>query len=110
MTRAFACKCAGKSRRCIIPQKIVVTGPGAIGCLFAAVLSEAGHDVTLLDHRPARALLITNQGVTIQTGKSTRRVLIPATANAHTIGIADFVFLCIKSNDTLAAVSRTAPA
>jgi len=30
------------------PWRIVVVGPGALGCLFAGLLAQAGHDVGLL--------------------------------------------------------------
>lgn len=90
--------------------RIVVVGPGAIGCLFAALLTEAGYDVTLLDHRPARARRLARRGITIQTAASSRRVRVPATTDAAQIGAVDILFLCVKSYDTLAAVSRAAAA
>jgi len=88
--------------------RIAVVGPGAIGCLFAGLLAEAGHDVTLLDHRPSRARLLSKTGITIQTADGTRVVRVPATASAAEIGDVDIIFLCVKSYDTAAAISRAA--
>ena len=36
-------------------MNFLIVGPGAMGCLFASRLKKAGHDVTLLDYRRARA-------------------------------------------------------
>ena len=35
-------------------MKVIIVGPGALGCLLAAKLSRE-HEVWLLDHDPARA-------------------------------------------------------
>jgi len=90
--------------------KIAVVGPGAIGCLFAGLLVKAGHKVTLLDHRPARARILSRKGITIQTADGARVVRVPATANASKIGVVDIVFMCVKAYDTAAAISRAASA
>lgn len=109
MTRAGKCGCALNSEPGFNRTKIVVTGPGAIGCLFGAMLAEAGHDVTLLDHKAGRARQLSAQGITIQTNGSSRQILIPATIHARTIGITDVLLLCVKSYDTRAALSNAAP-
>jgi len=48
-------------------MEIVVVGPGAIGCLFAAYLARDGSTVWLLDHRPERAKQIGERGITVES-------------------------------------------
>ena len=63
-------------------MKTVIVGPGAIGCLFAGLLTEgleraqdAEHSsVWLLDKYPERALAISQQGVCIEVGSESRSV------------------------------------
>ena len=47
-------------------MKFLIVGPGAMGCLFAARLKKAGHDVTLFDHIEKRADLINKQGIKVE--------------------------------------------
>lgn len=49
-------------------MKFLIVGPGAMGCLFAARLSKAGFDVTLLDYIAERAKQINEQGVLVEGG------------------------------------------
>ncbi len=90
-------------------MKIVVVGPGAIGCLFAALLKEAGNDVTLLDKEPERARRISQTGIRIEGIGGARTVPIAAEADPSVIGAADFVCICVKSYDTLSAVKHALP-
>lgn len=52
-------------------MKISVIGPGALGCMFAARLSKSGATVTLIDHDSARAELLAQSGLTIETNSGT---------------------------------------
>ena len=82
-------------------MKTVVIGPGAIGCLFAASLAEAGVEVWLLDKDPERAREITGKGLRVdEPGGKSRRVHVPASATPKDVGIADLVCVCVKSYDT----------
>ncbi|MDI6774158.1 MAG: 2-dehydropantoate 2-reductase [Verrucomicrobiota bacterium] len=85
-------------------MRIVVVGPGAIGCLLSALLAESGEDVILLDKRSARARLISHNGIRLDEGARSRRVSVRAVSDAARIKRADHVFLCVKSYDTAAAV------
>ena len=78
-------------------MKISVVGPGALGCLFAAILAEAGHQVWLLDHRVERARLIEDQGIYLHDRQGQRRVSVRATADPAQIGMVQLAFLCVKS-------------
>jgi 2-dehydropantoate 2-reductase len=93
---------------------IVVIGPGAMGCLFAGLLLEAGQeDVWLLDKYEERAEEIARNGVKIEgMGRAGSLLVrgIQATANPKEIGTADIVLICVKSYDTAEASHSILPA
>jgi len=79
-----------------------------LGCLFAALLSRAGHPVWFLDHDPERAYQLSRQGIClIETTSNTYPV--KSTANAKEIGATDVVLLCVKSYDVHDALRQAAP-
>jgi len=80
-----------------------------MGCLFAALLTEAEFDVTLLDKDKARAHLIFKQGILIEKNGRIRAVHVPVTADPEEIGPVDFVCLCVKAFDTRSAIQHAAP-
>ena len=51
-------------------MKIVIVGPGALGCIFGGFLKRAGEEVALLDYRPERARQITQSGLWLQMAES----------------------------------------
>lgn len=81
-------------------MKIVIIGPGAMGCLFAGILAEAGHELHLLDKYPERAAQIASRGIRIEENGQTRVVRISATAQANTLREVDLVGICVKAYDT----------
>lgn len=89
-------------------QRIVVVGPGALGCLFAGHLSREA-EVWLLDHDPARAERIVSQGGIFSEGIEKWKVKVPVTARPEDIGIADLVVLCTKSFHTAEALMHARP-
>jgi len=90
-------------------MKIVIVGPGAMGCLFGGFLARAGEEVALLDHRPERARQLSKTGLQVETPSGGFKVPIKATADAEEIGEADLIFICVKAFQTLAAIKRAAP-
>ena len=70
-------------------MKIVIVGPGAMGCLLAGLLIRAGNDVTLLDYLPDRAEELSNKGLRIETGNIAFTVPVRAIANTHRIDFVD---------------------
>jgi len=90
-------------------MKIIIVGPGAMGCLCGGLLSEAGHAVWLLDRRADRARTIAGRGVVIEVDGSTRTVPVHATADAAEIGDADLVWIFVKAPDTATALLSAAP-
>ncbi|MEW5895849.1 MAG: ketopantoate reductase family protein [Candidatus Omnitrophota bacterium] len=89
-------------------QRIVVVGPGALGCLFAGNLSRTA-EVWLLDHDPARAERIVSEGGIFCEGVTKWNAKVPVTANTDDIGTADLVILCTKSYHTGEALMHAKP-
>jgi 2-dehydropantoate 2-reductase len=87
---------------------IAVVGPGAIGCLFGAMLAEAGHRVTMLDNHPERAAKIERDGIDVKGISGERRVKVAATADPADIAACDLAVIATKSYDTEDAVNGIA--
>lgn len=82
---------------------IAVIGPGGIGCLFAGLLAEAGHDVCLIDRRPDRAALISRDGLIIEKNGELRKIALLAYAHPADIGSPrriELIILCVKAHET----------
>jgi 2-dehydropantoate 2-reductase len=94
-------------------MKIVVVGPGAMGCLFAGLLTEARgateQDVWLLDNDAARAAAIAENGVRIELGSESRVIRVNITADPTAIAFPDILFLFVKAYDTGSAIRYAAP-
>ena len=82
-------------------MKIAVVGPGALGCLVAAFLkARAKEDVWLIDHNPARARMISENGVKVEGLSGPMTVHIDATAEPKDAGERDLLIICVKSYST----------
>jgi 2-dehydropantoate 2-reductase len=88
-------------------MRVAVVGPGALGCLFASLLTEGGLEVVLVDHRPERAARLLREGIHIQDarGGPARRLRPRATADVLEVGTVDLVMVCTKAQDTPAAAA-----
>ena len=84
-------------------KKIAVLGVGAIGSSIGADLTQAGHDVTLIDQWPAHVKAMKTNGLHVQFKTSQFQVPVKA-LNLCDMAAAnlmfDIVFLAAKSNDT----------
>ncbi len=78
---------------------IMVVGPGAMGCLFAARLKGAGNNVVLLDYRKERAAAISRQGVTVEDAAQSSIVNVPAFAG-WTAFAPEVIIVFVKSAQT----------
>ncbi|PLX48083.1 MAG: hypothetical protein C0613_11760 [Desulfobulbaceae bacterium] len=92
-------------------MKIVVIGPGALGCLFSACLAANGRQVTLVDHNARRAAALANRLTLVRSdGKSS--VALPITADHACLQQADLVLVTVKSAEVaevLAALRQRVP-
>jgi len=83
-------------------------GPGAMGCLFAARLSKAGFDVTLLDYIAERAKQINGQGILVHGVTGQYSVKVP-TVVGEVPSHPDVVLICVKSYKTRQASESIKP-
>lgn len=90
-------------------MKIVIVGPGAIGCLFAAFLSKVGQEVWLLDKNQERALALNQKGISIEGVSGNWQAKVRATAEIKEIDQADLIILTVKSYDTKTAIRSVKP-
>jgi len=88
---------------------ITIVGPGALGCLFAALFSKAGHSVWILDYNSVRAQRINARGIRLAEGASSGCYAVKSTIEAGEIGRTDVVLLCVKSYDVHNALRLASP-
>jgi 2-dehydropantoate 2-reductase len=89
-------------------MNFLIVGPGAMGCLFAARLKKAGHDVILLDYLPERADAIQKQGIRVKgiTGEYTADVPVVVGGIPSQ---PDYVLICVKAYQTKDACTTLHP-
>lgn len=90
-------------------MKIVIVGPGAMGCLFAAYLSKSKEDIWLLDKNKERAAKLDQNGVSIEGISGKWSANVKSTADPKEIGTADLVIIATKSYDTKSAIRHVKP-
>lgn len=86
------------------PRRIAVLGAGAMGCLFGGLLREGGLDVHLLDVWQAHVDAINSNGLRLVGADGERRIEIPASRGAQSIGEADLVLVQCKALHTAQAL------
>lgn len=110
-------------------MKVVIVGPGALGCLLAARLHFAarGRSVALLDYDPARAALLNRQGIILEDEESggpgnqspdpgraapfsPPAAMVPVSTDPAMAADADLVLLCVKAPAFATALDTIAPA
>ncbi len=90
-------------------MKIVVVGPGAMGCLIAAFLSKSKEEIWLLDKNKERAAKINGSGITLESSSGSWKAQVKTTANPGEIGRAELIIICVKSFNTKQAVEGIKP-
>lgn len=91
-------------------MKITIVGPGAMGCLFAALLARAksDNDIWLLDKDSERAKRIKAKGISVE-GISNFELSVNITADPNVIGHSELVIISTKSYDTQTALNSIKP-
>lgn len=89
-------------------QNIVIVGAGAMGCLFAARLAEAGVTVTLVDVDPIRLALLDSEGILLSGDDGERIVPVRAAAAGDIRGPTDLVMLFTKGMHSATAIRSVA--
>ncbi len=98
-------------------MKIVIVGPGAMGCLYAAFLSKSltcsgrqeKEEVWLLDNNKERAEKIKESGINIEGISGSWQAKPRIAADAKEIGEADLIIIGVKSYDTKPAIIQCKP-
>ncbi len=85
-------------------MKIVIVGPGAMGCLFAAFLSKSKEEVWLLDKNKERAEKTHQNGLNLEGISGNWQVQVKVTCDTKEIGQADLIIIAVKSYDTKEAI------
>ncbi|MCM8795407.1 MAG: NAD(P)-binding domain-containing protein, partial [Candidatus Omnitrophica bacterium] len=87
-------------------MKIVIVGPGAMGCLLAGFLASSEDELWLLDYNKERAQTINVQGIKIEGISGNWQVRVKATAEVNEIKYADLIILCVKAYNTKEAITQ----
>jgi 2-dehydropantoate 2-reductase len=75
-------------------------GPGALGCLLAALFREAGADVSLVDYRPERVARLRLRGVRVHTLEGGHRDIPVPIGLAPEVGPCDLTIVAVKAYQT----------
>ena len=89
-------------------MKICVLGAGALGCAIGGVLTEAGHEVWLINRNAAQVEAMNSRGLILRDGGVDRSVPVHAatTAQGMDTGAVDLVIVLVKSFDTRQAMQQ----
>ncbi|NLB54445.1 MAG: 2-dehydropantoate 2-reductase [Lentisphaerae bacterium] len=85
-------------------MKIAIIGPGATGCLFASLLTEAGHSCHLIDKNSDRADFISRNGIRIEGIGGKRHINITSSLPENYKETPELTIVCVKAFDTEQAV------
>ncbi len=86
---------------------VAIIGAGAMGCLFAARMAEAGAHVTLVDVDRDRLAAVGRDGVTLTDDKGKRTFPVGAAVAAEVVPV-DLVVLFTKGLHSAAAIKSVA--
>ncbi|CAJ0680566.1 ketopantoate reductase family protein [Ralstonia mannitolilytica] len=85
-------------------MKIAILGAGALGCVFGATLTEAGHETWLVGRSAAGVETLRRDGLRVDDNAGSRRIAVRATSAPGEVGVADVVLVLVKSFHTDAAM------
>lgn len=85
-------------------MKIAFLGAGALGCTIGAVLTEAGHEVWLIDRTQAHVAAMRRDGLKVDGPHGSRFVKVRASTDAADAGVVDLVIVLVKSFHTESAM------
>ena len=80
-------------------MEFLIVGPGAMGCLFAASLKNAGFNAVLYDYDSARAEIINKSGISVEGVSGNYRAMVPVITDLAGMD-PDMVLVCVKSGRT----------
>jgi 2-dehydropantoate 2-reductase len=93
--------------------KIAVLGAGALGCAMGSCLSEAGHEVWLINRRADHVEAMNRQGLIVRIDGVDRHIPVTAALNAQDMadhaGVVDLIIVLVKSFHTREAIVSATP-
>ena len=90
-------------------MKIGIVGTGAMGCVYAALLGDAGNDVWAVDSWAEHVAAMAADGLSLEGASGTRNVHLNATAEPIEAGPCDLVIIATKAMDVAAAAQAARP-
>ena len=84
-------------------MKIGIVGAGAMGCVYAALMADAGNEVWAIDTWQAHVDAIAANGLRLEGASGDRTVAIGATSDPATVGPCDLVIIATKAAQVEAA-------
>lgn len=92
-------------------MKIAVLGAGALGCAMGSCLSEAGHDIWLINRRAEHVQAMNERGLTVRIRGADKQIPVKAACHAQEIamqvGTMDLIVVLVKSFHTLEAMASS---
>ena len=86
-------------------MKIGIVGAGAMGCVYAALMADAGNEVWAIDTWQAHVDAIAAEGLRLEGASGDRTVALGATSDPATVGPCDLVIVATKAPQVEAAAA-----
>ena len=86
-------------------MKIGIVGAGAMGCVYAALMADAGNEVWAIDTWQAHVDAIAAHGLRLEGASGDRVVNVGATTDAAAVGPCDLVVIATKAPQVEAAAT-----
>ena len=86
-------------------MKIGIVGAGAMGCVYAALMADAGNEVWAIDTWQAHVDAISANGLRLEGASGDRTVALGATTDSATVGPCDLVIIATKAAQVEAAAT-----
>ena len=90
-------------------MKIAIVGTGAMGSVYAALLTDAGNEVWAIDRWQEHVDAINANGLRVEGASGDRTVRLHASTNAADAGVCDLVIVATKALDVEAAAESIRP-
>ena len=86
-------------------MKIGIVGAGAMGCVYAALMADAGNEVWAIDTWQAHIDAIAANGLRLEGASGDRTVALGATTDPAAVGPCDLVIIATKAGQVEAAAA-----
>ena len=91
-------------------MRIAILGAGSLGCVFGGQLSEAGHDVVLVNRNRSLVDKLARDGLILRTKHGDRTVPVRASVNCTGLSPVDLLIVLVKSFHTREALEAASNA